>query len=423
MSKEERDSHSAGKQKRPARRDTSKQEVEAARQQGVPAPYYEEMKEIFKIFDADGSGAIDPKEIREQMISLGFSIDNTTIYQLITDLDSDGSQKLEFDEFFVMLRDTLEIHKPGFNSRQNYDEIFDFLDDLDPKNRDGKIDAGNLRRLANVLGDDLTDKEIELMVQGADRGNNGHVLPEDFYQLMVGCAERMEQEEYDALHKADDASDTSASEPATPQKGRHSFSGRRSMTKDDEKRKNMRRSLTASRTRELLGDSGGETNWRKARRSISRHLQGSRENLGDSMGSSDGSEASSRRRRTRDTGDLGSAASSGAGSAPGSAPGSGPGTPRTGHRQSMSSATAASLGVSDMRKSFTAASLASASSPRDASASKVETQTATTAEQPTPPPTLASGPADKRKGRKNTTQGLAVVTEERSSIVAHDENQ
>lgn len=191
--------------------------------QGVSLAYYEEMKEIFKIFDADGSGAIDPKEIREQMISLGFTVDNTTIYQLISDLDSDGSQKLEFDEFFGMLRDTLEIHKPGFNSRSNFLEIFDFLDDLDPRNRDGKIDTSNLRRLANVLGDDIPDSEIEIMVRGADTHDRGYVLPEDFYQLMVGCAARMEQEEAPTDDAPTDSStDASALKSSSP-KGRRSL--------------------------------------------------------------------------------------------------------------------------------------------------------------------------------------------------------
>lgn len=186
-------------------------EIKQASSQGVPLSYFEEMKEIFKIFDADGSGAIDPKEIREQMVSLGFRVDNTTIYQLISDLDSDGSQKLEFDEFFGMLRDTLKIHKPVFNTRDQFGEVFDFLDDLDARNRDGRIDASNLRRLANVLGDDITDSQIELMVQGADRDNKGYVLPEEFYQLMESCAAKMDEVDEDVEHRyPDDISDTSS---------------------------------------------------------------------------------------------------------------------------------------------------------------------------------------------------------------------
>jgi Ca2+-binding EF-hand superfamily protein len=196
-------------------------EIKASQLQGVPLPYFEEMKEIFKLFDADGSGAIDPKEIREQMTSLGFKVDNTTIYQLISDLDSDGSQKLEFDEFFGMLRDTLQIHKPAFSTREQLSEIFDFLDDLEPSNRDGRIDTSNLRRLANVLGDNISDKDIELMIKGADKDGKGFVLPEDFYQLMVGCAERMDQKEEpcaspDIVYVSDASSQGQASVPGTP---------------------------------------------------------------------------------------------------------------------------------------------------------------------------------------------------------------
>jgi len=200
-------------------------EVKQDSSQGVPIPYFEEMKEIFKIFDADGSGAIDPKEIREQMVSLGFRVDNTTIYQLISDLDSDGSQKLEFDEFFGMLRDTLKIHKPVFNTREQFGEVFDFLDDLDARNRDGRIDASNLRRLANVLGDDITDSQIELMVKGADPDNKGYVLPEEFYQLMESCAAKMDEEEEVDQRVPDDISDASSVRsgnrtPRTPSKPR-----------------------------------------------------------------------------------------------------------------------------------------------------------------------------------------------------------
>jgi len=159
---------------------------------GVPRPYLEEMQDVFNIFDQDRSGAIDPKEIREQMIALGFRVDNTTIYQLISDLDSDGSQKLEFEEFFGLLKDTLKVHQEGFNSRDNFDEIFDFLDDLDPKNRDGKLDMTNLKRLASVLGDDIPEHELEIMVKGADTKSRGCVRPDDFYELMMGCSKKMD---------------------------------------------------------------------------------------------------------------------------------------------------------------------------------------------------------------------------------------
>lgn len=174
---------------------------------GVPPAILAEIRAVFELFDADGSGAIDPKEIRTQMGSLGFEADNTTIYQLISDLDSDGSQTLEFEEFFGLMKDQLRVHEPGYNTRLNINDMFEFIDDLDPSNRDGKIDSSNLRRLANVLGDSITDAEIEVMIKGADRDGKGYVSSEDFYELMVTTAKKLDeatQEDVDAAGKVDE---------------------------------------------------------------------------------------------------------------------------------------------------------------------------------------------------------------------------
>merc|ERR1719436_951275 len=93
---------------------------------GVSMAQMDEMRDVFNLFDTDSSGALDPKEIRTQMAALGFQADNLTIYQLISDLDSDGSQRLEFEELFGMMRDQLGMHRPEYNTRQNTSEIFDY---------------------------------------------------------------------------------------------------------------------------------------------------------------------------------------------------------------------------------------------------------------------------------------------------------
>jgi len=165
----------------------------AAREMGVSLVRYEEMQEVFKLFDADGSGSIDPKEIRTQMSSLGFEVDNTTIYQLISDLDSDGSQQIEFEEFAGLLKDDLRFYHPDSTSKERCEEVFDFLDDLDPEERDAKIETENLRRVAEVLGDNITDEELEVMIACADKGGKGYVDCEDYYELMVGISRKMEE--------------------------------------------------------------------------------------------------------------------------------------------------------------------------------------------------------------------------------------
>lgn len=47
---------------------------------GLTEDEIEEIKEAFDLFDADGSGTIDPKELKDAMQSLGFEAKNATIY-------------------------------------------------------------------------------------------------------------------------------------------------------------------------------------------------------------------------------------------------------------------------------------------------------------------------------------------------------
>jgi len=176
----------------------------------VSVAQYKEMIEIFALFDADRSGSIDPKEIRTQMLALGFKVDNTTIYQLISDLDSDGSQSIEFEEFAGLLtNDELGLYKTGV--RQSYDEIFDFMDDLSKENRDAKIEISNLKRIANVIGDNISDAELAVMIKGADQDGKGYVDRQDFYELMVQTAERV-------MNTVDDSEDEDDDTPYTSER-------------------------------------------------------------------------------------------------------------------------------------------------------------------------------------------------------------
>ena len=47
---------------------------------GLGEDEIEEIKEAFDLFDTDGSGTIDPKELRAAMQSLGFEAKNQTIF-------------------------------------------------------------------------------------------------------------------------------------------------------------------------------------------------------------------------------------------------------------------------------------------------------------------------------------------------------
>ena len=64
---------------------------------GLTEDEIEEIKEAFDLFDTDGSGSIDPKELKAAMQSLGFESKNQTIFQMISDLDKNNSGAIDFE--------------------------------------------------------------------------------------------------------------------------------------------------------------------------------------------------------------------------------------------------------------------------------------------------------------------------------------
>merc|ERR1712146_693099 len=66
---------------------------------GLTSDEVEEIKEAFDLFDTDQSGAISVSELTSAMKSLGFDVKHAVVFQMIAELDADGSGEIEFEEF------------------------------------------------------------------------------------------------------------------------------------------------------------------------------------------------------------------------------------------------------------------------------------------------------------------------------------
>ncbi|KAL9138920.1 centrin [Amphidinium carterae] len=134
-------------------------------------------KQAFDLFDTDGSGEIDAKELKV-MRALGFEPKKEEIQKMISDVDDDGmSGSIGYDEFLKMM-----THK--ILNRDPKDEIlkaFRLFDD----DETGKISFKNLKRVAkDELGERMTDEELQEMVDEADRDGDGEVNEEEFLRIM-----------------------------------------------------------------------------------------------------------------------------------------------------------------------------------------------------------------------------------------------
>jgi Ca2+-binding EF-hand superfamily protein len=70
------------------------------------------IKQAFKLFDEDGSGGIDPKELKEALRCLGFEASNADVKAMMAELDLDNSGSIDINEFIVMMKKKMVI-RPG----------------------------------------------------------------------------------------------------------------------------------------------------------------------------------------------------------------------------------------------------------------------------------------------------------------------
>ncbi|XP_074311632.1 putative calcium-binding protein CML13 [Silene latifolia] len=155
---------------------TTRKDKPRGRHQGLTQQKRQEIKEAFELFDTDGSGTIDAKELNVAMRALGFEMTEEQITQMIADVDKDGSGAIDFDEFCHMM--TAKI-----GERDTKEELMKAFRIIDQDNN-GKISPADIQRIAKELGESFTDREIHEMVDEADRDRDGEVNVEEFLRMM-----------------------------------------------------------------------------------------------------------------------------------------------------------------------------------------------------------------------------------------------
>lgn len=128
---------------------------------GLTDEQKQEIREAFDLFDTDGSGTIDAKELKVAMRALGFEPKKEEIKKMIADIDKDGSGTIDFEEFLSMMTSKMGER----DSREEILKAFKLFDD----DNTGKISFKNLKRVAKELGENISDEELHEMIEEADR--------------------------------------------------------------------------------------------------------------------------------------------------------------------------------------------------------------------------------------------------------------
>ena len=142
---------------------------------GLTEDEIEEIREAFSMFDTNGTGTIDPKELKAAMHSLGFEKKSPTVYEMICDLENEGGE-VDFELFLDAISNKLGNRE----TKEGIERIFDLFDD----DRTTSINFNNIKRVAKDLGETMTNDELREMLQRAST-NGEEITREDFYNIMM----------------------------------------------------------------------------------------------------------------------------------------------------------------------------------------------------------------------------------------------
>merc|ERR1711924_192031 len=96
-----------------------------------------------------------PRSLRSPC-ALGLDAKKDEIRRMINDIDKDGSGTIDFNEFLNMMTARMGDR----DSREEIVKVFRLFDD----DETGKISFKNLKRVAQELGENMTDEELQEMI-------------------------------------------------------------------------------------------------------------------------------------------------------------------------------------------------------------------------------------------------------------------
>ena len=136
----------------------------------------QEIKEAFDLFDTNKTGTIDYHELKVAMRALGFDVKKPEVVELMNEYDREGNGCINFNDF-------LDIMTEKIRNRDPVEEILKAFKLFDEDNS-GNISLRNLKRVARELGENLSDDELQAMIDEFDKDQDGEISEQEFLNIM-----------------------------------------------------------------------------------------------------------------------------------------------------------------------------------------------------------------------------------------------
>ena len=141
----------------------------------------DDIKEAFELFDSNGDGRINAREIRSAMQSICYDEKNPTVYEVMTELDNPRNKNsggATFNDFCQ----TVNYRVPEKETTEDLRKVFNlFLDD--PNSDTTSLES--IKRVADELGENIEEIELNAMLNKASK-SGARLTFDDFVAIMTG---------------------------------------------------------------------------------------------------------------------------------------------------------------------------------------------------------------------------------------------
>eukprot|EP00416_Gambierdiscus_australes_P038111 CAMPEP_0171098804 /NCGR_PEP_ID=MMETSP0766_2-20121228/49571_1 /TAXON_ID=439317 /ORGANISM="Gambierdiscus australes, Strain CAWD 149" /LENGTH=166 /DNA_ID=CAMNT_0011558263 /DNA_START=38 /DNA_END=535 /DNA_ORIENTATION=- len=136
-----------------------------------------EFRKAFGLFTT-GDDCIDAKELKNVLSALGLNPSEADLKSMMSELGVEEDGKLHFPDFLQVMGNMRE----GTDTEEDLFNAFDL-------DRNGYISAGELRQVMELLGEKLTDAEVDQMMSEADEDDDGLISCDEFKRMIDAASE------------------------------------------------------------------------------------------------------------------------------------------------------------------------------------------------------------------------------------------
>ena len=137
-----------------------------------------ELHEAFNIFDVESDGSIDSKQLIILMNSLKQYPNQKELEKILNEFNIDKNGQIYFNQFLkIMAKRLKNVKKDEDTYLKN---LFRSLD----RNNNGLISINEIRYIVTHSNENISEKDIEIIMKEADTDGDGLISFEEFMTIM-----------------------------------------------------------------------------------------------------------------------------------------------------------------------------------------------------------------------------------------------